>query len=470
MADYPSELPPQRREPSSTEFSPRQNQGPSTAGLLTKSLPTNIQAEKAVLSAILLDDQNITLISDVLRASDFHQKSHQVLYQAILELAQSGKKIDVLVLQDYLQTKGQLESVGGVEYLIELQEDIPSMGLLTQHANIVKDKSLLRELITSAASIIASCYDQSVNEIDAVLDSAEQKIFQISHKLATPSFVKLDEILKKTFQQLAQVKASHEGVTGIPTGFVAFDRMTSGMQRGDLLILAARPSMGKTALALNMALEAWHAGHAVGIFSLEMSAEQLVLRMLSAESCIPHQKIRNAMVSTEEWVALTNTAARLAEAKIFIDDSPSLNIMELRAKARKLKAQFDISLVVVDYLQLINSHQRHENRTQEISSISRALKALAKELGIPVLALSQLSRSLEARMDKRPMLSDLRESGAIEQDGDVIFFIYRDVVYNPDTEQPDLAEVIIGKQRNGPVGSFYTRFRGEITRFEDVPV
>lgn len=441
----------------------------SAENLLGKSLPTNIEAERAVLSAILLDDQNLTLVTDILKPTDFYHKSHQHVFQAVVELAQANKKIDILVLQDYLQTKKLLHDAGGVEYLLELQADIPSIGLIAQHARIVKDKALLRELIHSAADIITSCYDQNIEEIDSVLDSAEQKIFHISHKLTTQSFVSLDNLLKKTFQNLALVKSSHEGVTGVPTGFANFDRMTSGMQRGDLLILAARPSMGKTAFALNIALSAWHAGHPVGIFSLEMSAEQLVLRMLSAESFIPHQKIRNALVSAEEWMALTNTAARLAEAKVFIDDSPSLNIMELRAKARKLKVQENIALIVVDYLQLINSHQRHENRTQEISAISRALKALAKELDIPVLALSQLSRSLETRMDKRPMLSDLRESGAIEQDGDVISFIYRDVVYNPDTEYPDAAEIIIGKQRNGPVGSFYVRFQGEITRFEDMP-
>jgi replicative DNA helicase len=245
--------------------------------------------------------------------------------------------------------------------------------------------------------------------------------------------------------------------------------MTSGMQKGDLLILAARPSMGKTALSLNFMLNAWRTGAKVGMFSLEMSAEQLILRMLSAESGIPHQKIRNAMVSSEEWMTLTHYAAELAEAKLFIDDTASLDIMELRAKARKLKSQENIDLLIVDYLQLITSHGRHENRNQEISTISRALKSLAKELGIPILAMSQLSRSLESRVDKRPMLSDLRESGAIEQDGDVIFFIYRDVVYNPETEYPDLTEIIIGKQRNGPVGSFHVRFNGEVTRFEDIP-
>ncbi|MFA6263457.1 MAG: replicative DNA helicase [Candidatus Babeliales bacterium] len=456
MTENPSRVGQWRRESASPE------------GLLGKSLPASIEAEKSVLAALLLDDQLITLVADILRPADFYSNQHGTLYQAILELTQANKKIDLLVLQDHLQNKNLLEAAGGIAYLMELQEDIPALGLMAQHARIVKDKAVLRELIHSAAGIITSCYDRSSEQIDTVLDSAEQKIFQISNRLVAPAFVRIDDLLKKTFQQLALVKTTHEGVTGVPTGFVAFDRMTSGMQRGDLLILAARPSMGKTALALNIALSAWQAGGAVGIFSLEMAAEQLVLRMLSAESRIPHQKIRNALVSPDEWITVTNAAGRLAEAKIFIDDSPSLNIMELRAKARKLKAQENVSLIVIDYLQLLHSHQRHENRTQEISAISRALKALAKELDIPVLALSQLSRSLENRMDKRPLLSDLRESGAIEQDGDVIFFIYREAVYNPDTERPDIAEVIVGKQRNGPVGNFNVRFIGEITRFEDL--
>ena len=347
----------------------RSKEAPGPEQLLGKSLPTSIDAEKAVLSAILLDDQNLTLVTDILRAADFYARPHQIIFQALIDLAQAGKKCDLLVLQDLLGTGKLLTEAGGIEYLMELQEDIPSMGLIAQHAQIVKDKAILRELIHSAAGIITSCYDQNIEQIDGVLDAAEQKIFQISHKLAAPTFVRLDAVLKKTFQQLAQVKASQSGVTGIPSGFTQFDSMTSGMQRGDLLILAARPSMGKTALALNIAMEAWHAGHGVAIFSLEMSAEQLVLRMLSAESQIPHQRIRNALVGPEEWMALTNTAARLAEAKIFIDDQPSINIMELRAKARKLKVQENIGLIVVDYLQLINSHQRHENRNQEISAI-----------------------------------------------------------------------------------------------------
>ncbi len=439
-----------------------------TDGFLSKNLPTNIEAEKSVLAAILLNGENITLVSDSLKPSDFFNRQNQMIYEAMLDIAQANQQIDLLVLQDALEVKKQLQEIGGIIYLMELQEDIPSIGMIAQHSKIVKDKSILRDLIKSAADIINICYDQNIDEIDTVLDNSEKKIFQISNKLIPPTFVPLDSLLKKTFQHLAQVKGNREGVTGIPSGFGHFDHMTAGMQRGDLLILAARPSMGKTALALNMAVNAWHSGAAVGIFSLEMSSEQLVLRLLSSQSRIPHAKIRNAMVTSDEWVELTNTAANLAEAKIYIDDSASLNIMELRAKARKLKAKSNIDLLVIDYLQLLTAGNRYENRTQEISAISRALKALAKELNIPVLALSQLSRSLESRMDKRPMLSDLRESGAIEQDGDVIFFVYRDAIYNPETENPDIAEIIIGKQRNGPVGSFPARFIGEITTFEDI--
>ncbi len=453
----------------SSGFKPRKgNFAQSTDRSLSRNLPANTDAERAVLAAILLNDENLTLVSDVLKPSDFFIRQHQLIYQVILELAQANQKVDLVVLQDALAKAQILEEVGGLMYLMELQEDIPSLGLILQHARIVKDKAVLRDLIQSASDIITTCYDQKSDEIDGVLDAAEKKIFQISSKMTPPTFVQLDILLKKTFQHLAQIKTNQEGVTGVPSGFYHFDKMTSGMQRGDLLILAARPSMGKTALALNIALNAWHSGATVGLFSLEMSSEQLVLRMLSAEAQISHQKIRNAMVSSDEWMELTNTAARLAEAKIFIDDSPTLTILELRAKARKLKAQANVQLIIVDYLQLISSHKTHENRTQEISAISRGLKSLAKELDIPVLALSQLSRSLENRMDKRPLLSDLRESGAIEQDGDVIFFIYRDVVYNPETEYPDNAEVIIGKQRNGPVGSFQVRFKGEITRFYDL--
>ena len=435
---------------------------------LGRQLPANIDAEKSVLSALLLNEENIAKVADMLQANDFYNKRHQVIYQTLIDLFQANKKIDLVLLQDTLDSKKLLGDVGGIMYLMELQEDVPSIGLLEQHAQIVKDKATLRNLIRSSAEIIAQAYDRGGEDVSAALDLAERKIFQISNAISTQGFTPINALLKKTFAHLANIQAMGDGVTGVPSGFSKFDEMTSGMQRGDLLILAARPSMGKTALALNMVANAWHAGFSVGIFSLEMSAEQLVLRLLSSESQIPHQKIRNAMITSDEWMELTNTAAKLAEAKIFIDDSATMTILELRAKARRLKARHNIQLLVIDYLQLIHGGQHYENRTQEISLISRSLKSLAKELDIPVLALSQLSRSLESRMDKRPLLSDLRESGAIEQDGDVIFFIYRDVIYNPETEHPDISEVIIGKQRNGPVGSSYVRFIGELTRFEDI--
>ncbi len=449
--------------------SSHQDRSPAES-LAGKSLPVSIEAERSVLAALLLNDENVTLVSDLLKPQDFFEKRHYTIYQAILELAQSSKRIDVLTLQDHFEKYNKSEDAGGISYLLELQEEIPSLGLVLQHAKIVRDKAILRDLIYSAADIINACYQQRQDEVDVVLDHAQSKIYQISNKVTLPSFVQLNILLKNTFQHLAEIKSHHEGVTGIPTGFRQLDKLTSGMQNGDLLVLAARPSMGKTALALNIAMNAWHAQARVGIFSLEMSSEQLVLRMLSAETNIAHQKIRNALISSEEWMDLTNTAARLSEAKIFIDDTPSLSIMELKAKARKLKAQEGITFLVIDYLQLIVGvvgNAKYENRNQEISLISRSLKALAKELNIPILALSQLSRSLESRMDKRPMLSDLRESGAIEQDGDVVFFIYRDVVYNPDTEDPDLAEIIVGKQRNGPIGTVNVRFRGDITKFEN---
>lgn len=439
----------------------------STENLLGKTLPANLDAERSVIGAILLNDENLTQVCDYLEPSDFYAPAHQILFQACLSVSQKNKRIDVLTLQHELESTQQLEAIGGVSYLLELQENIPSIGLIVQHATIVKEKRILRELISSSTEIIAASYDESNTEIDRVLDQAEKKIFQISNRRVAPTFVQLDVWLNKTFQHLAQIRGLREGVTGVPSGFGKFDEMTSGMQRGDLLILAGRPSMGKTLLAMNMVANAARESFNVGVFSLEMSAEQLVLRMLSSESGIPLQRIRNATINSDEWNSLTNAAAALAEYKIFIEDTAGLSIMELRAKARKLKAKGTLDLLVIDYLQLITGNVRYENRTQEISEISRSLKGLAKELDIPVLALSQLSRQLESRLDKRPMLSDLRESGAIEQDADVVFFIYRDSVYNPDTETPDLSEIIVGKQRNGPIGTVHVRFQNEHMRFED---
>lgn len=436
-------------------------------GILGKTLPAHGQAERAVLGALLLNDEYINTISEIIIPDDFYNLAHKLIYQAIVDLGQKHKRIDIVTLQDELIKRNQLDNIGGIIYLVTLQEDIPSVGLIEQHARIIKEKSILRQLITSAATIITNCYTQDDNSIDAVLDDAEKTIFNISNKRSANNFIQLDIWLKKTFQHLSDIKSHTKGITGIPSGYQQLDLMTSGFQNSDFIVLAARPSMGKTALAMCMALAAARNGFVTGIFSLEMSAEQLTLRLLAAESGIGHHNIRNATISSDEWVDLTNVAAHLAEMKVFIDDTAMLNIMDLRAKARKLKAEHGLQFLVIDYLQLLHSTKKHENRHQEVSDISRSLKALAKELNVPIVALSQLSRAVDSRMDKRPMLSDLRESGAIEQDADLIMFLYRDVVYNPETENPGLTELIIGKQRNGPTGTVYMNFIKELTKFED---
>ena len=435
--------------------------------VLGKALPANIDAERAVLGALLLNDEYLSLVSEIIIAEDFYSTAHKMIYQAILDIAAQYKRIDLLTLQDELTKRNQLEQLGGIIYLVSLQEDIPAIGLIEQHARLVKEKSVLRDLIGSAASIITNCYNQNEKDIDAVLDEAEKTIFQIANKRTNQSFVQINIWLKKTFQHLSDIKSLSKGITGVPTGYKKLDEMSSGFQKGDLIVLAARPSMGKTALAMTIAANATSHDLTVGLFSLEMSAEQLTLRLLSAESGIAHHNIRNATISSSEWLELTSVAGRMAQMKLFIDDTAMLSIMDLRAKARKLKIEHNLQFLVIDYLQLLHSSKKHENRHQEVSEISRSLKALAKELDIPILALSQLSRAVDGRMDKRPMLSDLRESGAIEQDADLIMFLYRDVVYNPETENPALAELIIGKQRNGPTGTVMLHFARELTKFED---
>ena len=438
-----------------------------TEGLLGKNLPANNDAERSVLGAILLNDNALSKISDIIMPDDFYSPAHSIIFRRMLDIVQNRKRIDVLTLQDELDKHKELDKVGGVVFLVSLQEEIPAVGLVAQHAKIIKEKAVLRQLIGAATGIIGDCYDQQDLEISTVLDQAENQIMQISNTQANQDFVQLNIWLKKTFKHLSDIKTHSKGITGVPTGFSKLDEFTSGLQRSDLIILAARPSMGKTAIALNLAVQAAHQGIPTGFISLEMSAEQLTLRLLSTESTIPHQNIRNATITSDEWIELTNVAARLGELKIFIDDTAGLNIMDLRTRARRLKIDHDIQFLVVDYLQLLHSPRKHENRHQEVSEISRSLKALAKELNIPILALSQLSRGVDSRPDKRPMLSDLRESGAIEQDADVIMFLYRDIVYNPDTENPHLSELIIGKQRNGPTGTVFLNFIRELTKFED---
>ena len=435
--------------------------------IVGKQLPASINAERSVLGAILLNDSGWSILSELVRAEDFYLIQHQLIFKALKSVSEKYSRLDLLTLHDELLKTDNLEKVGGMSYLLGLQEELPLPGLVEQHAQLIKEKAVLRDLIDSAGTIISKCYQQDDDNLTAVLDHAEKTIFQISQKRSSSNFLQLDIWLKKTFQHLSSLKSNRQGVTGISVGFKELDIMTSGLQSSDLIVLAARPSMGKTALALNMALNAAGSKISVGFFSLEMSAEQLTLRLLSAESNIPHHAIRNATISNQEWVSVTNTAAKLAEYKFFIDDTAGIDILELRARARKLKQEHDVKILIIDYLQLLTSPRKHENRHQEVSDISRSLKALAKELAIPIVALSQLSRAVDGRIDKRPMLSDLRESGAIEQDADIIMFLYRDVMYNSETEEPGVAELIIGKQRNGPTGTIKLNFIRELTKFEN---
>ncbi len=435
--------------------------------ILGKTLPFNHEAERALLGALLLSDQNLEAVAQIITAQDFYYPAHRIIFQGMVSLLQSQRRVDLLTLQDELEKAGTLETAGGLVALIALQEQIPDFGLVEQYAHLIKEKAVLRDLISSATTIITNCYNQSDKDLDAVLDEAEKVIFQISNKRIGQSFVQLNIWLKKTFQHLSDIKGHAKGITGIPSGFKKLDEMTSGFQNSDFIVLAARPSMGKTALALSLAQNAALQNLTVGFFSLEMAAEQLTLRLLSSQAGIPHHQIRNAAISSDEWVMLTSAAGALAEMRLFIDDTALQSIGDIRTKARKLKIEHNMQFLIIDYLQLIHSAKRHENRHQEVSEISRSLKALAKELNIPIVALSQLSRAVDSRMDKRPMLSDLRESGAIEQDADLIMFLYRDFVYNQDTENPGGAELIIGKQRNGPTGTVLLNFVRELTRFED---
>lgn len=435
--------------------------------LLGRALPCHLEAERAVLGSILFNDEHLPAVCEIISAEDFYAPSHKAIFSACVTITQGHRRIDLVTLQDELEKMGKLSECGGLVYLVSLQEDLPLVGLVVQHAKIIKEKSILRKLIHSATQIIGQCYMQSDKGIEAMLDEAEKTIFNISAQRSPSNFVQLTIWLNKTFQQLSQLKGHGKGVTGISSGYKILDEMTSGFQKGDLVVLAARPSMGKTALALSLARNAAAQGGTVGFFSLEMGGEQLMLRLLSSESGIPHQAIRNASITSDEWMDLADVAGRLAEVKIFIDDTAMQSVMDVRAKARKLKAEHNLQFLVIDYLQLLHSTKQHENRHQEVSEISRSLKALAKELGIPIVALSQLSRAVDSRMDKRPMLSDLRESGAIEQDADLIMFLYRDIVYNNDAEDPQLAELIIGKQRNGPTGTVYLHFQNDITLFQD---
>ena len=432
--------------------------------------PQNIEAEESLLSAILVDNTALLEVVEVLAVQDFYRTAHQKIFAAISDLFNRGEPIDLVTLANGLKEKGHLEGVGGAAYLARLVDTVP-MAVNAQHyARIVHDKAVLRRLIEKANAITKRCF-QEHGGTDEIIDFAEASIFEVTEKKARQAFYPLSKLIDGNIDFLEEKQKNKSMVTGVPTGFTHLDNLTSGFQNSDLIILAARPSMGKTALALNIARNAAvDAGVPVAIFSLEMSKEQLSLRLLCSEARIDSSRLRSGFFSMEDWDRLTDAAGVLSAAPIFIDDSPSLSAMEVRAKARRLKMDKNIGLIVIDYLQLMQGRASAERRDLEISEISRSLKALAKEINLPVIALSQLNRMLEQRNDKRPRLSDLRESGALEQDADVVAFIYRDEVYNKEETNPHrgTAEIILAKQRNGPTGDVLLTFLAAYTRFENL--
>lgn len=430
--------------------------------------PQNIEAEQTVLGTILLQDKSLLKIVEIVDADDFYRDAHKTIFKAMLTLFENREPHDLITVTSLLNDQNKLEQIGGAAYLASLTDVIPFTGTFVHHAHIIRKKSILRRLIQTTSEVAARCYDAQ-DDIDTLVDDAEKTIFEIAQSKKGKGFEPMSDIVPKAFDRVTRLFDRQEHITGVATGYDELDRMTAGLQPADLIILAARPSVGKTALAMNMVQHAaMIEKKPVAVFSLEMSMEQLALRMLCSVGKIDSQRIRTGRLSDRDWPNLTRATGMLSDAPIYIDDTASLTVLEMRAKARRLKSEHDLGLVVVDYLQLMQGRARIENRTQEISDISRSLKAMAKELDVPVLALSQLNRSLESRTDKRPQLSDLRESGAIEQDADVIMFIYRDEVYNKAEDNPrrGIAEIIVGKHRNGPTGVVKLAFVAKYTTFE----
>jgi replicative DNA helicase len=431
--------------------------------------PQSIDAEMSVLGAMLMDKDAIGSAIELIEDDYFYRDVHRKIYQAIISLYEKNEPVDIVTLSERLQHNNELASVGGAVYLTTLLNSVPTAANIEYYAKIVQDKALLRKLINVATNIVSIGYEGG-DDVSLILDQAEQMIFDVVQKKITREFVPLEAMLHDSFEMIEKLSNRKEHVTGVPSGFVDLDNYTSGFQVSDLIIIAGRTSMGKTSFALNIAMNAAiKARVPAGIFSLEMSKEQLVQRVLCAEARVDASKLRTGYLSESDWPKLTTAAGVLAEAPIYIDDTPSLSVLEIRAKARRLKARHDIGLIIVDYLQLVRgTTTRSDNRQQEVSEISRSLKALAREVRVPVIALSQLSRAPESRTDKRPMLSDLRESGAIEQDADLVMFVYREEYYKPTEENQGIAEIIIGKQRNGPTGAVKLAFLNRFTRFENL--
>jgi replicative DNA helicase len=432
-----------------------------------KGLPSNVEAERSILGAILLDNAVCNQAIELLRRDDLFLDSHRRIFDKMIALTERLMPIDLITLSDELRRAGEFEQIGGATYIASLIDGVPRTDTIEPYAKLVKQKSMLRKLISASQQIVSLAFEEE-DDADVIIDKAEHMIFEIAEDRVRQGFQYIGDVAHRRLEQIEQMAGRPEMITGVPTGFTDFDRMTSGLQRQELIVIAARPSMGKTALALNMAQYAAKNANVVGIFSLEMSAEQLVSRLLCSEARVDAHRLRTGYLNREEWARLADALRRLCETKVFIDDSAAVSVMEMRAKCRRLKVEHGLDMLIVDYLQLMAGRGRIESRQQEVSQISRDLKGLAKELDIPVVALSQLSRAPEQRSEHKPQLSDLRESGAIEQDSDVVCFIYREELYNPTDENQGTAELIIGKQRNGPTGSVPLAFLKEFTRFENM--
>jgi replicative DNA helicase len=439
-----------------------------------RTLPHNLEAERSVLGAILLHNDAFNLAAEVIDSKDFFRDAHRRIFDKMVRLNERGNAIDLVTLKEELGRAGELDEIGGPAYITALVDGVPRSANVEHYARIIKEKATLRNLIFSANRILTTAYEGG-EDADVILDQAEHAIFAIADDKVRDGFVSLRDLAQASLETIEKLHAHKELITGVPTGFTDLDEMTSGLQPSDLIIIAARPSMGKTSLVLNMAQ---HVGTktdlTVGLFSLEMSKEQLFLRLLTSEARIDAHRLRGGFLGERDWGKLSQAIGTLSEAKIFIDDTPSIGVLEMRAKCRRLKSEHGLHLVVVDYIQLMQGRGRFENRTLELASISRSMKGLAKELNVPIVVLSQLSRAPESRSDHRPQLSDLRESGALEQDADVVVFIYREDLYGersqPAADMQGVAEIIVGKQRNGPTGIVKLAFIREFTRFENLAI
>ncbi|NLM42921.1 MAG: replicative DNA helicase [Clostridiales bacterium] len=435
--------------------------------LIQRIPPNSIEAEQSVLGAMLLDKEAISTASEVLKGDDFYREVHKEIFEAIVDIFNENNPVDLITLTEKLKGRNTLEAVGGITYLTQLMNIVPTTHNIEHYVKIVEEKSLLRKLIKSSSDIMSKCYDNP-EDPGEVIEQAEKSVFDISLSRSTRGFVPIKQILTSNFDRIEELYLNKGKITGIPTGFTDLDQKLSGLQKSDFILIAGRPSMGKSALMMNIVHHAAVREQIpVAVFSLEMSKEQLSQRLLCSEALIDAHRLRTGDITEDEWIKLAKAMGVLADKPIFIDDTPAITITEMRAKCRRLKIEHGLGLVAIDYLQLMSGSTKYDSRQQEVSDISRSLKALARELDVPVVALSQLSRAPEMRADHRPVLSDLRESGAIEQDADVVMLLYRDEYYNPDSEKKNIGEVIIAKQRNGPTGVVELVWLGQFTKFAD---